>query len=201
MVHLVVEEGGFHSQGAIEAPTANGHFVDGEVLNGGDGREFGDQCLVEEGELGRVFVAEADGMHGAVRRGEAVARGGVGGGASFSFGRNRPVGLFPLAREAARRRLDDITGPSVAARANILEGFQGKKVGKTSEKRRDKSFDQGCERLLARSRLRDRPAKTLRLSDVSLTSSARYLNLVRQRETHGGAKPQHDDVHRAPREH
>ena len=49
------------------------------------------------GEFGGVFVGEADGVGGALgRHGEAVARGGVGGGASFAFGRNRPMGFFPV---------------------------------------------------------------------------------------------------------
>ncbi len=35
VVHLIVEESVFHGPGATEAPLADGHFVDGEVLGVG----------------------------------------------------------------------------------------------------------------------------------------------------------------------
>ena len=96
MIHLVIEEGGFHSPGAVEAPAADRHFMNGKILGGGGGCVLLDEGVVEEHELIGVFVAETDGVGGAFARGEAVADGGIGGGASFAFGSNRPVRLFPV---------------------------------------------------------------------------------------------------------
>ena len=97
VVHLVVKQGGFHGPGAVETPAGDSHLVDNEVLGDVGWGVPGDEGLMEEGELGGVFVGEANGVGGALgRHGEAVARGGVGGGASFAFGRNRPVGFFPV---------------------------------------------------------------------------------------------------------
>ena len=97
VVHLVVEQGGFHGPGAVETPAGDGHFVDDEVL-GDVGRGVpGDEGLVEEVEFGGILVGKADGVRGAFgRHGEAVAGGGVGGGAGFAFGRDGPVGFFPV---------------------------------------------------------------------------------------------------------
>ena len=61
------------------------------------GASFGDEGLVEEGELGGVLAGEADGVGGAFgRHGEAVASGGDGGGAGFALGRDWAVGFFPV---------------------------------------------------------------------------------------------------------
>ena len=67
VVHLVVEQGRFHSPGALEAPTGDRHFLDDQVFDAGGGSESRDEGLVQLGELGAVFVAETNRVRGAVR--------------------------------------------------------------------------------------------------------------------------------------
>ena len=54
-----------------------------------------DVGLVQGGEFFAAFDGEADGDGEAAGGGEAVT-GGVGGGAGFAFGRDRPLGFFPV---------------------------------------------------------------------------------------------------------
>ena len=103
-----------HGPGAVDTPAADGHFVDGEVLGGGDGRVLGDEGFVEQCELGGIFVAEADGVSGALWGGEAVAGGrGIGSRAGFSFGRDGPAGLFPVGTGGGAAAIGGHGGPSV----------------------------------------------------------------------------------------
>ena len=73
----------------------DGHFVDDEVLGGIDGGVLDGEGGVEGLELGAIFVAVTDGVGGLGigGRSEAVADGGVGGGAGFAFGRDGTSGL------------------------------------------------------------------------------------------------------------
>lgn len=58
---------------------------------------LGDERLVELNVLRGAFVGEADrlGEAGRLRGGEAVTA-GIGGRARFAFGRDRPLGFFPV---------------------------------------------------------------------------------------------------------
>ncbi len=107
VAHLLVDEAALGDPNALLTPAGDGHFLNEQALGGGGGLVLGEEGGVELVESVFDFVEEADGGGGEVGRGEAVAR-GVGGGAGLAFGGDGAVGLFPLAREAARRRLDDM---------------------------------------------------------------------------------------------
>ena len=56
---------------------------------------LGDERFVQGGEFFTAFDGEADGTGEAAWGGEAVT-GGIGGGTRFAFGRDRPLGFFPV---------------------------------------------------------------------------------------------------------
>ncbi len=92
-VHLIVEEGGLHGAGAVEAPIGNGQFADDDLF-GGRGRLM----LREEGEVKgekgfAILIAEDGGERGAFRGGEAVGDAGVGGRSGLAFGRDGASGF------------------------------------------------------------------------------------------------------------
>ena len=72
---------------------------------------LGDERFVQMDEIGLVLVVEVDWTGGAVRGGEALAS-GLGGGTGFPSGVTGPGDFFPLARQAAIRRVEDIVGDS-----------------------------------------------------------------------------------------
>ena len=114
VVHLVVEQRGFHEPGALEAPAGDGHFMDGEVLGGGGWGMLGDEGFVKYVELIAALVSETDRTGGgAIERGEAVAGGGVGGRAGFAFGRDRPVGFLSVGAVGGFAAFGGHTGTSL----------------------------------------------------------------------------------------
>lgn len=90
--HPDVGERGFAGPVSLQAPAADGQFFDKESFGGGGGIVLIDEGLVELVEESAGLGAQADGLGGDVRGGEAVA-GGVRGGTSFAFGRDGPFGF------------------------------------------------------------------------------------------------------------
>lgn len=95
LVHLIFEEVGFYVPGALLAPAGDGHLFDQHALGVSGGCVLGDELFVQLGEGLAIFDRQADGVREGSRGGESVT-GGVRGGAGFSFGRDRPSGLFPV---------------------------------------------------------------------------------------------------------